>query len=154
MLFRYNILIALFVLTGCIRMCNPPTREEMTPKEVVEGYLQVAFNLDKIEEKELLLDFVAGNLKASLSRASENVIKDLYLTSRYKLESFYVADAKYKTPSECEVLYHVSYSEKFDSDRSGEKLSELQVKAENLVSLIKINGVWFIQGVVDKRCKN
>lgn len=154
MSFRFNLLLSAFVLTGCIRSCSPPTRGDMSPKDVVKSYLEAAFNLESVEQKKILLDYVTGGLKDSLQQASDEVIKSLYLNPQYKLENLFIEDPVYQTPSECEVRFNLGYQERFKP--KGEEAADaglITVKVENSVSLLKVDGVWYLQGVIDKSAK-
>lgn len=153
MFYRLNLFLTVFILTGCVRSCNPPSRGEMTPKQVLEAYLEAAFNIEDVDQREILLQFVTGPLKASLSSATDETIEDLYISPRYYLKNLYVAEAEYHTPSECEVRYNLSYREELGPKEQDQGLRELVIKAESAVSLKKEEGVWYIEGVLNKKAK-
>ena len=139
------IVLSLFFI-GCTKMCTQ-TRESMSPKDVVEAYLRTAFNIQELKQKELILQYVTGDLKNAISGASDDTIMEAYVKPRYVLKNMYIIEQDNKTPRETEVSYQLQYQE----NPENQKISEAStITTENRVSLIKENGRWYIQGVISK----
>jgi len=49
----------------------------MTADQVVEAYLNIAFNMESVEQKSLLLEYATGALKDAIAGATEETIKKL-----------------------------------------------------------------------------
>src|SRR4051812_9055175 len=96
-------------LVGCTRSCT--TRSEMTAEDVVEAYLNVALNMEKVEQKKLLLEYATGPLKDAIAGATDETFKKAYLDRRYQLQRFALVSRKDNTPRETEISFHLTYKE-------------------------------------------
>ena len=142
---RYALILAFF-LTGCVSMCQK-AHEDMTAEEVLEEYLKIAFNLDNLNERDLLLEYTTGELKAALASAPDEVITQAYIKKRYELKRFSVEQRRDLTPRETELSYQLSYKE-----LQGGNNEELPtITAENTVVLIKENGKWYLRDVIGNK---
>lgn len=137
----------IFILTGCVKMCSV-TRDDMSPQQVVEAYLEIAFNMEKVDQRRILLDYTTGDLEASISMASLTMIEELYIKPQYKIENLYIAEPQYRTPVECEVSYTLTYKELMDLEGLTDKTV---TTTQNIVSLVQLKEKWYIQGVIDKK---
>lgn len=128
-------------------MCSV-TRDDMSPQQVVEAYLEIAFNMEKVDQRRILLDYTTGDLEASISMASLTMIEELYIKPQYKIENLYIAEPQYRTPVECEVSYTLTYKELMDLEGLTDKTV---TTTQNIVSLVQLKEKWYIQGVIDKK---
>lgn len=139
---------ALLLLTGCNLRCSRSHRD-MTPDEVVEAYLTTAFNLQSADEKERLMEFTTGNLKAALASASDTVIQKAYVDRKYVVDSYSIVERMDRTPRETEITFRLVYEDHDSTDSSGQKYPK--VTTENKLSLLRENGLWLIQDILGNK---
>lgn len=132
------------IITACTSMCRV-SREQMGPEDVVKAYLDLAFNFDKLEQRDHLIEYTTGDLKAALAEASPETIKTAYIDKRYSLKKFSVLQRYDRSPREAEVTYELRYQQ-FSPDKKD--VDAALVTTENTVALWKIDGKWFIKDVV------
>ena len=118
----------------------------MTAEQVVEAYLNVALNMEKIEQKALLLDYATGTLKDAIAGASDETIRKAYLERRYTLKRFAIISRKDKTPRESEITYLLTYNELPEGVRDESKA--VTITTENTVELVRENSLWYIRNVI------
>ena len=115
----------------------------MSAEEVVQAYLDTAFNMEKVEQKKDLMAYTIGPLKDAIAGATDETIKTAYIDKRYKLQRFALVDRRDRTPHETEITFQLSYKE------LPEGVSD-EAQAVQIVA-VKDNGVWFIREVVGNR---
>lgn len=140
-------LVALAV-TGCTSMCGK-SRASLTPEQVVEGYLDVALNMNDISERDRLLDYTTGNLKSAIEASSPETIKVAYVDRKYKIENYSVVERRDRTPRETEITFQLTYHD-LGTDNKKEDESP-KVTTENSVSVVKENGMWLIRDVLGNK---
>lgn len=141
-LFR-NVCI-LVILCSCTKTCSV-SRDKMSADEVLLAYLDIAFNMEEISQKNNLMSFTTGPLKVAIASANDETIKKAYLNERYKIERFDVLQREDQTPIETHLTYQLDYLDLKDS------LSEknaVRISTQNTVSVIREDGVWYIQDVL------
>ena len=144
---RKLMFLSLF-LTGCTSMCSK-NRANMTPEQVVEGYLDVALNMNDVSERDRLLDFTTGNLKAAIESASAETIKVAYVDRKYKIENYSVVERRDRTPRETEITFQLTYH---DLGTDKKKADEgPKVTTENTVSVVKENSIWLVRDVLGNK---
>jgi hypothetical protein len=121
----------------------------MTAEQVVEAYLNVALNMEKLEQKALLLDYATGELKDAIAGASDETMKKAYLERRYTLKRFTLIRRQDHTPRETEITYQLTYNE-LPEDVS-EESKAVTVTTENTVQLVKEKSLWFIRNVIGSK---
>lgn len=136
------------VLAGCTSMCDKG-RAGMTPEQVVEGYLDVALNMSDVSERDRLLDFTTGNLKAAIEGSSPETIKAAYVDRKYRIENYSVVERKDRTPRETEITFQLTYHDIGTDNRSPE--DSPKVTTENTVSVVKEGGAWMIRDVLGNK---
>jgi hypothetical protein len=144
--FSFRIFILLLSLTACQKMCSK-SQEDMSPEEVVEAYLGIALNMEKVEQKYALMEFTTGNLMAAIAGASDETIKKAYIERRYKIERYSLVERKDITPRETQVTFQLSYKE-FAEGHPGDEDAAVQVTTENAVVLMKEKSKWLIRDVI------
>jgi hypothetical protein len=139
--------VAVF-LTGCTSMCGK-SRSSLTPEQVVEGYLDVALNMNEVSQRDDLLDYTTGNLKAAIESASPETIKKAYVDRKYKIENYSVVERRDRTPRETEITFQLTYH---DLGPEGKKTEEApKVTTENTVSVVKESNIWLIRDVLGNK---
>ena len=121
----------------------------MRAVEVVEAYLQLAFNISDVSQKSDLMELTTGDLKAALAGTSDSVFQKAYVDRRYKLMSFSVLEKRDRTPRETEVTFQLNYREVAQAKTSIS--DQPTVITENTVSLIWENKLWKIRDVLGSR---
>lgn len=140
-----KILILLLIMTGCTLKCEKD-RKDMTPEEIVESYLEIAFNISKVEQKTLLMEYTTGELKAAISSATDETIRKAYIEPKYELNRFSIVERRDRTPREVEITYLIVYR---DLPKGSISLSQSAViETENRVSLVKEKKFWYIREVL------
>ena len=143
----WNLILFSFIAVSCTKQCTGG-RKSMTPQEVVEAYLQIAFNMSEITQKDMLLQYTAGELHTAIAGASDDTIVQAYVASRYKLQGYSWLETRDRTPRETEITYSLSYYENPESSK-GEDAA--LITTTNTVSLIRENGAWFIRQVLKNK---
>lgn len=142
-------LLAFLFLVGCSKMCKS-SRDDMTPEQVVQTYLNISLNMTKVEEKKELLKLTTGDLKAALEQASDEVVTNAFLKQNYKLEAYSVVERRDRTPRETEVTFLLRYKN-LGPNKSIPVDQAPEVKTENTLSVIKHDGAWYIRDVIGKK---
>jgi len=134
------------VLTGCFRSCSHPIHADMTAEQVVESYLNMVFSMKTAEDKNILLSYTTGEMKAAIATASEETLQKAYLDRRYTLKSFSLVGKRDRTPHETEVTFQLEYQELPENVTKPEEA--VMVKTLNTVALEKSKGGWLIREVI------
>lgn len=142
-------LLAFLFLVGCNKMCNSG-RDDMTPEQVVQTYLNISLNMTKVEEKQELLKLTTGDLKSALEQASDEIITNAFLKQNYKLEAYSVVERRDRTPRETEITFLLRYKN-LGPNKSIPIDQAPEVKTENTLSVIKHDGAWYIRDVIGKK---
>lgn len=146
--FSWRLALALVMVTGCTKMCSSG-RSNMSPEQVVEGYLDKALNMKEISERDQLADYTTGNLKAAIESASPETIKSAYIDRTYKLKNYSVIERRDRTPRETEITFRLTYQDLVPATKAETEAPE--VTTENTVVLIKESGAWLIRDVVGNK---
>lgn len=149
MLRLWKLWFATLIVTGCTSMCGI-NRSSMTPEQVVEAYLDVALNLKDVGERDLLLDYTTGNLKAAIESAPPETIQMAYVDRRYKILNYSVVERRDRTPRETEISFQLTYND-MGLDEKQPADDAPKVTTENTVSVIKENGLWLISDVLGNK---
>ena len=75
------------ILSACEGSCDRRHRD-MSPEDVVEAYLNIAFNMQDIEQRNDLLLYTTGPLKEAIERASDSTITEAFVDKRYDLKRY------------------------------------------------------------------
>lgn len=142
------LLCCLAFLIGCSGMCSR-SRQDMTPEEVVQSYLDISLNMKSLSEKPLLINMTTGNLRDALEQAPDEVFTNAFITQNYHLESYSVVERRDRTPRETEITFLLTYRN-LGPDRSIPPEDAPQVKTENTVSVVRYKGAWAIRDVLGK----
>ena len=146
--FSWRLALSLVMVTGCTKMCSSG-RSNMSPEQVVEGYLDKALNMKEVSERDQLADYTTGNLKAAIESASSETIKAAYIDRSYKLENYSVIERRDRTPRETEITFRLTYRDLVPATKS--ETEAPSVTTENTVVLIKESGAWLIRDVVGNK---
>ena len=133
-----------FFIVACTKMCSV-SRKDLTPEQVVENYLQIAFNMKDVSQRALLLEYTTDELKVAISGATEGSLQAAYIKPRYNLKSWSFIDRVDRTPRAVELSYRVEYDELPESGKISEQVS---VETKNTVLLVKKDHKWFIKDVI------
>lgn len=121
----------------------------MSAEEVVEAYLELAFNITSASQKEDLMDFTTGNLEAAIAGANEETFRKAYIDRKYSLKRYSLLERRDRTPRETEITFQLEY---LDTPEAQTKNSETtQITTENTVAVIKEKGKWLIREVVGNK---
>lgn len=141
-LFRKFFILSL-ALTGCVSWCET-SRQDLTPLEVLERYIEVSTSMTDVEQKQILLSYTAGNLRASIEGATDQAIRKAFIDRKYALDSFSLVSQRDRTPRETEITFYISYRDHHDI---GEGEEPALVSLTNTVTLFRENDMWSITDV-------
>ena len=141
-------LVLIFFVLGCTRTCVN-SREEMTKEQVLEEYLKIAFNMEKQDQKSLLLEYTTGKLKHAIAQANEASFRDAYLTKRYQLKKFSVVGTEEMTPNDGTVSYLLEYLELAEGKTTFKDAAE--ISTENKALFKKENARWYIEEISEAK---
>lgn len=142
-----NLLGKFFLLslgvTACVSWCET-SREDLTPLEVLERYIEISTSMTDVEQRETLLSYTAGNLRASIEGATEQAIRKAFIERKYSLDSFSLVSQRDRTPRETEITFYISY---YDHQGIEEGEEPTLVALKNTVTLFRENEMWSITDV-------
>lgn len=150
--FRRSYLPALFsflFLIGCTKMCGAG-RDDLTPEQVVQLYLDISLNMTKVEQKKDLILLTTGNLKDALVQAPDDVITQAFIKQNFKLERYSVVERRDRTPRETEITFSLVYLN-LGPDKKMDPATAPKTTTENTLSVVKEGGAWFIRDVIGKK---
>ena len=123
-------------------MCGK-SHKDMEAGQVVEAYLQEAFNIRSVDDVEKLMVYTSGNLRQALEEADANTIDKVFVRKRYEVKRFSFLEQKHLTPREREITYELEYQE-----LSEEGKGPAHYTIENSLNLIRKDGAWYITDVI------
>jgi hypothetical protein len=136
------------LITGCTNTCSNK-RSSMSPEQVVEAYLDRALNMKDVSDRDKLLDYTTGNLKAAIESASAETIKAAYIDRSYQLDNYSVVERRDRTPRQTEISFQLTYLDMVPPNKDPKEAPK--VTTENTVALVKESGVWLIQDVIGNK---
>lgn len=139
-----KILLLAMVMTACFAWCEP-SRESMTAVQVLEKYVEVSTSLTDVEQREVLLAYTGGALRATLEGATDEAIIDAFIERKFELDSFSIVTRRDRTPREVEIKFRISYYDRKDIASGDEPPL---VATTNTVTLFKENNMWSITDVI------
>lgn len=142
-------LLSFFILVGCSKMCGSG-RNDMTPEQVVQTYLDISLNMTKVQQKQDLMKLTTGNLKNALVQAPDDVITAAFIKQNYKLERYSVVERRDRTPRETEITFLLTYRN-LGADKKANPDTAPKTTTENTLSVVKEDGAWFIRDVLGKK---
>jgi hypothetical protein len=135
----------MFVTPSCMRGCSSG-QETMTPEQVVEAYLETALNMTDINQRQRLVQYTTGPLKAAIGSASDDILKAAYIDKKYKLERFSLVERRNRTPLAVEITFRLVFQ---DLTQPGADTKDAaRVTTENTVSVVKERRMWLIRDVI------
>lgn len=144
----HKFILSLFFLVftqACLLKCDKSHRE-MSAEDVLEAYLNFAFNIDDVTQKAQLMSYTSGSLKAAIAGASDLTLKEAYINRRYELERFYVLKREDLTPRNVKITYQLVYKELPEGEQNFNLATS--VTTENTVLLKREDGAWYIEEVL------
>ncbi len=145
----WPLLSTALLVTGCTSMCGVK-RSSMTPEQVVEAYLEVALNMNDVAERDNLVEYTTGNLKAAIESASPETIKVAYVDRKYQILNYSVVERRDRTPRETEITFQLTYNDL--GVNAGATVKDApKVTTENTVAVVKENGLWMIRDVLGNK---
>lgn len=140
-------LSALLITTSCVRGCKAG-REDMSPEQVVEAYLDTALNMTDVSQRFQLLQYTTGPLKAALANANDEVLKAAYIDKKYKVERFSIVERRNRTPLVVEVAFRIVFQDLTQAPAGTKPEDVAKVTTENTVSVVKEKRVWLIRDII------
>lgn len=139
-----KILLLATVMTACFAWCKPE-RESMTAVQVLKRYVEVSTSMTDLEQRETLLAYTGGALRAALEGATDEEITQDFIARKFDLDSFAIVTRRDRTPREVEITFRISYYDR--KDLAPEDEPPL-VATTNTVTLFKENNMWSITDVI------
>ncbi|MEY4629932.1 MAG: hypothetical protein RIQ81_52 [Pseudomonadota bacterium] len=137
-------------LTGCARFCGLK-HKDMSPEQVVETYLNTAFNMRETSERERLAGLTTGKLRQAINSARDEDIKAAYIDRRYEVKSYSVIERRDRTPRETEITFRLVYADLGSAGAEIAKDTAATVTTDNTVSVVREKGAWFLRDVIGKK---
>ncbi|MCB9228604.1 MAG: hypothetical protein H6618_03250 [Deltaproteobacteria bacterium] len=137
-----------FFVSACVGMCQK-SHEDMTAEEVVQSYLDLAFNISDMSQKADLMEWTTGNLEAALAETSDDIFRQAYIERKYQLNRFSLVERRDRTPRETEITFQLDYRDLLTDGRSSS--GSASVVTENTVAVIRERGLWKIRDVIGSK---
>lgn len=142
---NFSKMVLLFIsTTACVTWCET-SRKDMTAVQVLERYIEVSTSMDSLDQRETLLSYTSGALRAALEGATDEAIKKSFIDRKFDLDSFSIVSQRDRTPRETEITFHISYHE-YENLQKGDEPPLVSTK--NTVTLFKEDEIWSITDVV------
>lgn len=148
--FPWALVMCALVLTGCTSMCGT-SRGNLTPEQVVEGYLDTALNMKEVSERDKLIEYTTGNLRAAIESAPPETIKTAYVDRKYKILNYSVVERRDRTPRETEITFQLTYNDLGADAQAAASKDAPKVTTENTVSVVREKGAWLIKDVMGNK---
>lgn len=142
-------LLSFLILVGCSKMCSSG-RNDMTPEQVVQTYLDISLNMTKVSQKQELVKLTTGNLKNALVQAPDDIVTAAFIKQNYKLERYSVVERRDRTPRETEITFLLTYRN-LGPNKKADPETAPKTTTENTLSVVKEDGAWFIRDVLGKK---
>ncbi len=142
-------LLSCLFLIGCTKMCGQG-REDLTPEQVVQLYLDISLNMTKVEQKQDLMLLTTGNLKNALVQAPDDIITKAFIKQNYQLERYSVIERRDRTPRETEITFSLVYLN-LGPDKKVKPTDAPRTTTENTLSVVREGGAWYIRDVLGKK---
>ncbi len=139
----------LLMLAACTKMCGD-AKDDLSPEQVVEKYLEIALNMTSLEQRDALAYYTTGAIRASLDSATPRAITEAYIAKKYKLERYSVVERRDRTPRETEITFELTYKD-LGGSADGMSDSAATVTTESIVSVVRTQERWRIAEVVGKK---
>ncbi len=134
--------LLLAFLQSCPNSCSKPT--EPTPEDQLHSYIESAVNIQNISQKDDLISFTTGDLKAALVNANNEAFERAYILRRYQVSQYEVLDRKDIDPKNITLEFSLTYKS-WLPPQNPETSPITQVK--NRASLVYDNGHWAVSKV-------
>lgn len=138
------------VLAGCTKFCGI-SRKDMTPEQVVESYLNVAFNMTTPTERSKLASLASGKLRQAIESAPDETIQAAYIDRKYTIKSYAIIERRDRTPRETEITFRLVYADLGTKSTPIDQETAAEVTTDNTVSVIRDKGIWTIQDVIGSK---
>ena len=112
---------------------------KLTPEQSVEKFVRFSASAESIQDRMKLRDLCQGKLRQAFDKMSDTNFQMTYLTGGVVIESFKVVSSKVEA-GDALVHYQVSVQNK----QGAEPTQEVN---EREVSLVQVNGVWFLDSI-------
>ena len=146
-----GIYLAMFLFTtACTNMCSKG-HMDMSPEDVVEAYLDIAFGMTDVSQRIDLARYTTGLLRSEILSVKDEVIRKAYIDRKYKLLSYAVVERQDRTPKEVEVTFQLSFKVLGDAGNLTPEAKAPTMNNENTVRVIKVNQKWMIDEVLGKK---
>ena len=142
----YALALSMLAVMSCTKSCGK-NHKSMSPEQVVEAYLNVSLNMGSVEERENLVVYTTGPLKAAIVAAPESAIKEAYIDRKLKLISYSVLERRDRTPRETEITFKLSFQDP-SRPQTDLQAKEATVTTENTVAVVRENSLWLIRDVI------
>lgn len=132
----------LVLATSCTKKAETPvqaTMEKLTPEQLVEQFVRLSASAKTVEDRFKLRDLCQGKLRAAFDKMSNENFQMSYLSGNVNLETFKIVNAKVQS-GDAVVHYKVTVQNKQGADPT-EEINEREV------SLIQMNGYWYLDSV-------
>jgi hypothetical protein len=146
---KFKLILLALLVVGCTKMCSP-SRKDMTPEEVVEGYLTITLNMTNLAQVNELVSYTLGNLRQVLHSTPDETYQKVFIDKSYKLHKFSIINHKDLTPREAEITYQLQFNQ-FDKSQGIDEKNAALITTEHTLSLIKKDGVWYIQDLLGSK---
>lgn len=138
------------VLTGCARFCGV-NHKDMSPEQIVEAFLNTAFNMRETSERERLAALCTGKLRQAINSSTDEDIKAAYIDRRYEVKSYSVIERRDRTPRETEITFRLIYADLGSTGAEVAKDSAATVTTDNTVSVVREKGLWLLRDVIGRK---
>ena len=136
--------IGTLVTIGCtMRSCS--SRKDISPEDQLHSYINTAVNITTPEERDSLLSLTSGELKRSISAATEEAFKTAYIDKKYDFRGFEIVERRDIEP---EKVVELDFRLNYKSWAAGEEPELVPfVETLNRAKLVYEQGRWAIANV-------
>jgi hypothetical protein len=137
-------------LTGCARFCGL-SHKDMSPEQVVETYLNTAFNMREVSDRKRLASLTTGTLRQVITSAQDEEIKAAYIDRRYEVKNYSVIERRDRTPRETEITFRLVFLDLGAAGAETPNATAPVVTTDNKVSVVRERGAWYLRDVIGRK---
>ena len=136
----YNKVAVLLFMTfwGCV---NSPEKAN-DPKARLEQYMKKSFSVSSMADKEVMLSFLTGEVRARLGAWSEEQFRGAFIESKRKFLKLAIKETKEVSPGKVSIVYELTYLDEG-------KGKDAKVTNRKLCELDQMSGTWYISKVTN-----
>ena len=139
----FGVILVLFavLLGSCTRGINFSTN----PQDRLKDYISKSFSVKQPSDRNGLMAYLTGDVKARLEGWSEDQFKEAFIDSNREFGRLSFKEVKIISPSEVQITYELSFMDQ--GRRYDSRKHQAKVTNKKLCQMVLVKDVWMIADV-------